>query len=168
MTQTKTKSNSVVNRLIISIKTSVIAASFVIMINFFSQTVDYQNISANLPNIITISFAWLVVSILIARSISMNLIDENLSDTALLFFYVLLVAPTIQLAFEIYQLSNRGLVDIIPFIGYVLVINLFFMPIVLRVIDTEKTTKKQQKTALLVAVIYCAIVTFAISFTSSV
>lgn len=160
-------SNRIVHSFLIAIKASVITSSFIVMINFFNQTIDYANLSSSLPTIATMCLAWLVVVIVIARSITNNLIEENLSDIAFLFFYILIVASTTQLGFQIYKNLNNDLVDILPFIGLVTTINLIFTPLILQVIDTTRLSKKQQKTALFSAILYCAVVTFFISFISA-
>lgn len=145
----------------IALTTGFVTSSFIVLINFFNQTVAPSGFMGNLSNIAIIALFWLILSLIALKKIGESLNNDGFSDAAFYLIYLLSIAPLEQLTFNIYRYLNHGMVDSLFFIGIVVLENLVFVPIVLKLIDVDEKNRKKVVVGL---VIFCVLISILIGF----
>lgn len=151
-------------KLVAAVVMGFISSSFVVMLNYFAQTVDVNSFLDVLPNIIIVVLFWLILSILALRKIGIDLNNQGFSDLAFFVMYLLIIAPIEQLTFNIYKFYNNGMVDSFIFILIILLENLILVPIIINLINIDKFNEKARKSILIGALMFCLLISVLVKF----
>ncbi len=145
----------------IALTTGFITSSFIVLINYFNQTISPDSLMSSSPNIAIIVLFWSILALVALKKISSSLNNDGFSDGAFYLMYLLSIAPLEQLTFNIYKYLNQGLVDSLFFIGIVVLENLVFVPIILKLINVDE---KNRKKVVIGLVIFCVVISVLIGF----
>lgn len=135
-------------------------ATFMLMINYFIQIINVFNIINLLPVIIISLIAWVGLLVAVLKGVLNKLDNIAVAYISFLIEYGLSVLPVAQLTSNLYRHFNNGYVDVLPFIGFLFIENLIFVPSILLLINNKKISSKSKVAWLIGLVIFCAIITY--------
>ncbi len=150
----------IVSAVSIAVLLTLSVATFMVMINYFMQIINEFNIISLLPMIAILLIAWVGMITAILMSVSKKLDKIAVTDTTFLITYGLLVLPVAQLTFNLYRHFNNGLVDVLPFIGLLLIENLLFIPTILLLLNNDKIVNKSKVILLVIMIMFCVLITY--------
>lgn len=149
----------IVSGLLIAAQLSLVVSMFMVMINYFMKIVNAGSVMNLLPMIVILLMAWMGFALMILSNISKRLYKIDVVKVVFLVFYGLSALPVAQLIFITYRHFNGGVVDILPFAGMLFVENIVFVPIILLLASSEKTSDKSKTLWLILLIIFCIFVT---------